>query len=265
MSISNLTKAPDTKLPDTKLLDTKVPDEQRTLTVLGIPVRVVQKSIKNLHLSVNPPEGEVKVSVPLHLTDDNIRLAVISRLSWIKKQRASFQAQPRQSKREMVTGESHYFSGRRYLLEVVERRGRHEVILKNNSILQLFVNPGTTSTNRAYVLQEWYRQQLKSEIPTLLERWEPIIGQQAAAWGIKKMKTKWGSCNVSKRRIWLNLELAKKPSACLEYVLVHELVHLLERHHNSRFKALMTQFMPQWRAHRDVLNSGPLSEQNWNY
>jgi len=228
-------------------------------------VQVVRKAIKNLHLSVCPPDGHVRLAVPLHMTDDNVRLAVITRLSWIKKQQANFQAQPRQSEREIVTGESHYVFGKRYRLEVIERRGRHEVIIKNNSTLQLFVNPSTSTQPRALVLTEWYRQQLKARIPDLLTHWEPLVGRQVSDWGIKKMKTKWGSCNISQRRIWLNLELAKKPIECLEYVMVHELVHLLERHHSDRFKAYMDKYLPQWQRCRDILKREPLGNDNWVY
>ena len=228
-------------------------------------MQVVRKAIKNLHLSVCPPDGHVRLAVPLHMTDDNVRLAVITRLSWIKKQQANFQAQPRQSEREIVTGESHYVFGKRYRLEVIERRGRHEVIIKNNSTLQLFVNPSTSTQPRALVLTEWYRQQLKARIPDLLTHWEPLVGRQVSDWGIKKMKTKWGSCNISQRRIWLNLELAKKPIECLEYVMVHELVHLLERHHSDRFKAYMDKYLPQWQRCRDILKREPLGNDNWVY
>jgi len=233
------------------------------LVVSGIAVQIVRKPIKNLYLSVCPPEGQVRVAVPLHMTDENVRLAVISRLIWIKKQQAAFQAQPRQSKREMVTGESHYVFGKRYRLEIIERRGCHEVVIKTNSILQLFVNPGTSTQNRALVLNEWYRNQLKARIPALLNHWQVAIGKQAAEWGIKKMKTKWGSCNIYQRRIWLNLELAKKPIECLEYVLVHELVHLLERHHNDRFNAYMTHYLPQWQRCHDILKREPLGHEDW--
>lgn len=203
------------------------------------------------------------MAAPLHMTDDNVRLAVISRLSWIKKQQASFQAQPRQSEREMVTGESHYVFGKRYRLEVIERRGRHEVVTKNNNTLQLFVNPGTSTQNRALVLNEWYRDQLKERISDLLNHWQTVVGKQVSDWGIKRMKTKWGSCNISQHRIWLNLELAKKPIECLEYVLVHELVHLLERHHNARFKTYMDKYLPQWQRYRDILRREPLGDENW--
>ncbi len=228
----------------------------------GISVQVVRKPIKNLHLSVYPPNGHVRATVPLHVTNDNIRLAVISRLRWIKKQQAIFQAQPRQSEREMVTGESHYLFGKRYRLEVIERRGRHEISIKNNGTLQLFVNPGTTTKNRALVLTAWYRQQLQTRIPDLLSHWEPVIGKQVSNWGIKRMKTMWGSC-VAQSRIWLNLELAKKPVECLEYVLVHELVHLLERHHGPQFKIHLDHFLPRWRQCRDRLKCESLNEESW--
>lgn len=233
------------------------------MIISDIPVQIVRKSIKNLHLSVCPPDGQVRVAVPLQMTDDRVRLAVISRLSWIKKQQASFKAQPRQSERQMVTGESHYVFGKCYRLEVIERPGCHQVAIANNNTLQLFVNPGTSTKNRALVLNEWYREQLSDRIPDLLNHWQSAIGKQVADWGIKRMKTKWGSCNITQRRIWLNLELAKKPIECLEYVLVHELVHLLERHHNDRFKAHMDKYLPQWQHCRDILNSASLVHENW--
>jgi predicted metal-dependent hydrolase len=235
-------------------------ENETTLIIRDIPIQIVRKSIKNLHIGVYPPDGYVRVAAPLNLTDDNIRLAVVSRLSWIKKQQAKFQEQPRESKREMVAGESHYIFGHRYRMEVIERPGHHEVVIINNSTIQLFVNPGTSTKNRTLVLTEWYREQLKSQIPDLLNKWQSIIGEQVADWGIKKMKTKWGSCNIKERRIWLNLELAKKPIECLEYVLVHELVHLLEKHHNERFQAYMDKYLPQWRQCREILNREPLGD-----
>lgn len=240
-------------------------NSKQTITVSGIQVQIVRKSIKNLHLGVYPPDGRVRVSAPEHVTDDNVRLAVISKLSWIKKQRAHFEAQPRQSQREMVTGESHYFFGRRYLLEVIERHGRHEVVIKNNKRLILYVNPDTSRANREKALREWYRTELKARVPDLIAQWEPVIGEPVAEWGVKRMKTKWGSCNIDARRIWLNLELAKKPPECLEYILVHEMVHFLERHHNDNFRALMDTFLPKWRLHRDLLNSAPLAHEEWQY
>lgn len=150
----------------------------------------------------------------------------------------------------MVNGESHYFLAQRYRLRITEHQGAGKVVLRNKAMIDLHVRPDTSAEHREEVLQQWYREQLKSLIPPLLEKWQPIIGVQAAAWGVKKMKTKWGSCNIDARRIWLNLELAKKPVRCLEYIVVHELVHLLERHHNERFAGLMDTTMPTWRLHR---------------
>ena len=235
------------------------------LSVNDIEVQLVRKDIKNVHIAVYPPNGRVRVAAPSHITDDNVRLAVISILGWIKKQQASFRAQPRQSQREMVTGESHYFWGRRYRLELIERHGKHEVIIKNNNKLILTVNPHTTRDNRELVLNEWYRAALKERVPGLITKWQPLIGREVAECGIKKMKTKWGSCNIAERRLWLNLELAKKPPECLEYILVHEMVHLLERHHTDQFRAHMDKFIPQWRIYRDVLNQAPLAHEDWNY
>lgn len=236
---------------------------ENQIEVSGIPIKIVRKTIKNIHLGVYPPDGHVRVAVPQHVTDDNVRLAVISRLKWIKEQQARFQSQPRQSQRQLVTGESHYFFGKRYRLEVVERRGSHQVVIKNNRTLQLLVNPGTTQLNRALLLNEWYRQQLKERIPELLSQWEPVIGKTVTDWGVKKMKTKWGSCNITQKRIWLNLELAKKPVDCLEYVLVHEMVHLLERNHDKKFIAYLDHFLPRWRQFRDILKSEPLKDEKW--
>lgn len=226
-------------------------------------MQVLRKDIKNLHLSVHPPDGGVRISVPLYVDDDHVRLAIIGRLPWIRKRQKHFREQPRQSAREMVTGESHYVFGKRYLLEVVERWGKHEVIVKNNTTLLLHVRPGTATANRLRVLNDWYREQLKERIPSLLDKWQSKIGVEASSWGVKRMRTRWGSCNITKRRIWLNLELAKKPPECLKYVLVHELVHLLEKHHNDRFRGHLNRFLPIWQHSRDVLRGEPLGHEDW--
>ena len=239
--------------------------KKHQITINGLTVEVVRKAIKNLHLGVYPPHGRVRVAAPLAVSDDAVRLAVIGKLGWIKRQRAKFEAQPRQSQREMVNGESHYFFGQRYRLRITEHQGTGKVVLRNKATIDLYVRADTSVEQREGVLLRWYREQLKSLIPPLLEKWQPIIGVQAAAWGIKKMKTKWGSCNVNAGRIWLNLELAKKPVQCLEYIVVHELVHLLERHHNDRFTGLMDTYMPTWRGHRDELNSTMLGHELWGY
>jgi predicted metal-dependent hydrolase len=239
--------------------------ESHHLTINGLAVCIVRKAIKNLHLGVYPPHGRVRVAAPLAVTDEAVRLAVIGKLGWIKRQRARFDAQPRQSAREMVRGESHYFLGTRYRLCVIQQDGTSRVAVRNRSTMELYVRPGTSAEQRERVLHRWYRQQLKEMIPPLLEKWQSALGVQVAGWGIKKMKTKWGTCTVEAGRIWLNLELAKKPTQCLEYIVVHELVHLIERHHNDRFVSIMDKHLPQWRLHRQELNAAPLAHEAWSY
>lgn len=233
--------------------------------VRGTQVEVFRKDIKNLHVGVYPPSGRVRVAAPLRLDDNAIRVAVISRLGWIRRQQAEFQQQNRQSQREFVTGESHYFEGRRYRLDVVELNGRPLVRLPNNTTMRLEVRPGSDRNTREAVLNRWYRSQLRLRLPALLAKWETKIGVQVSQVRIKKMKTLWGSCNKDARRIWLNLELAKKQSSCLEYIVAHELVHLIERTHSDRFWDLMDNCMPQWRLHRDQLNRAPLAHADWRY
>ena len=228
-------------------------------------VDVVRKNIKHLHLAVYPPNGRIRVSVPLRVNDEVVRLAVIARLAWIKRHQARFAAQERQSAREYVSGESHYFQGQRYRLNVIYHDGPPSVTIRNRTTLDLVVRTGSDAAQRERALLAWYRRELKAAIPPLIARWEPIIGVHAAGWGIRRMKTRWGSCNTTARRIWLNLELIKKPALCLEYVIVHELVHLLERRHNDRFAALMDTFMPQWRLLRAEVNRAPLAHESWEY
>lgn len=235
------------------------------ITVNDIVIDVERKNIKNLHLSVHPPTGRVRIATPLRLDDHAVRLFAISKLGWIKKHQAKFENQERQSPREYVSGESHYLQGDRYLLNVIYKQGTPRVIVNSKKYIDLIVRPGSTTAQRERVMQNWYRQQLRQQIPPLFEKWQTIIGVRAGAWQIKQMKTRWGSCNIEARRIWLNLELAKKPEHCLEYVIVHELVHLIERLHNARFIALMSRYLPHWRTLRDELNRFPLSHPDWTY
>jgi predicted metal-dependent hydrolase len=238
---------------------------QSQVIINGLPVRVVRKAIKNLHLGVYPPDGRVRVAAPLRISDDAVRLAVIGKLGWIKRQQARFEAQPRQSKREMVRGESHYFLGQRYRLRVIVHGGAAKVLLRNGSAIELHVRPETSAEQRDRLLQRWYREQLKELVPPLLDKWQKNLDAQVDDWAIKKMKTRWGTCNAEARRIWLNLELVKKPAQCLEYIVVHELAHLIERHHNDRFIAIMDKHLPQWRLYRAELNSAPLAHETWSY
>ncbi len=239
--------------------------DSQSITVSGLTIEVVRKEIKNLHLAVYPPNGNIRISAPNHTSDDNVRLAVISRLPWIRKRQAEFEKQPRQSERKYVTGESHFYQGRRYILDVVEGPGKQYLKIKNNSRMLLHIRPGTQKDKCEQIVQEFYRERLKEVMPGLLDKWQPIVGKQVNAWRIQKMKTKWGSCNIANKRILLNLELAKKSPECLEYILVHELVHLHERHHNERFRTLMDTFMPKWRLSRDVLKREPLAYEAWEY
>jgi predicted metal-dependent hydrolase len=239
--------------------------EPHTITVSGIQVQVIRKAIKNLHLGVYPPHGRVRVAAPLAVSDNSVRLAVIGKLGWIKRKQSGFKGQPRQSQREMVTGESHYVWGRRYRLDVTECAARQSVRLRNNRTLELNVRHGTNRPAREAVLYGWYRQLLRVEIPKLIAKWEPLIQANVAHWGIKKMKTRWGTCNKAAGRIWINLELAKKPPSCLEYIFVHEMIHLLERHHNDRFREYMDRFMPSWQRYQEELNRAPLGHETWSY
>lgn len=231
----------------------------------GIPVQVIRKDIKNLHLGVYPPNGRVRVAVPLRLSDEAVRLAVVSRLGWIRRQQRAFEQQDRQSQREMVTGECHFYKGRRYRLDVIERDGPALLSLPNNRTLRLQVPPNTSRVKKEALLNDWYRQSLRKQIPELIAKWESQIGVQVTKWGIRKMKTRWGTCNATARRIWINLELAKKSPLCLEYIVVHEMIHIIARHHDDRFKTLISQLMPQWRLRREELNRAPLSHGDWSY
>jgi predicted metal-dependent hydrolase len=233
--------------------------------VSGVRVSVVRKEIKNLHLGVYPPDGRVRVAAPLAVSDAAVRVAVISKLRWIRRQRTAFDTQERESKREMVSGESHYFLGRRYRLVLVTTHGKGSVVLRNRTIMELHARPGLTAEQREHVLQRWYRESLRELAMPLLAKWQGVLGVTVEEWGIKRMKTRWGSCNAKARRIWLNLELAKKPPECLEYLIVHELVHLLVRHHDDRFHALMDRHLPKWRAARKTLNTAPLAHEIWDY
>ena len=235
------------------------------IIVSGVTVQVVRKPIKNLHLGVYPPHGRVRVAAPLRVSDDAVRLAVVGKLGWIKRQRARFEAQPRQSVREMVSGESHHVFGRRYRLRVVHVPGPAKVVLVGKATMELHVAQDASTEQRLRLLQGWYRQRLRERLEPLLKKWQKALGVEVAGCGIKRMKTKWGSCSAEARRIWLNLELAKKPVQCLEYLIVHELAHLIERHHNERFTALMDEHLPQWRSRRQLLNDAPLSHDTWTY
>lgn len=232
------------------------------LTVRGIDVDVVYKDIKNLHIGVYPPMGRVRVAAPQRLDDDQVRMAVIQRLPWIKRQREQLQATPRQTEREMTTGESHYVWGLRKRLKVVERPGRPHVEIDGDRLV-LFVPADASSEARRECLTHWYRSQLREVIPALISKWEAKLDLTVPRWTIRRMKTKWGSCNRETGHLWFNVELAKKHPDCLEYIVVHEMTHYFERNHGERFTKLMDKHMPDWRSRRDQLNEAPLAEEAW--
>jgi predicted metal-dependent hydrolase len=229
-----------------------------------IPVDVVLKAIKNVHLSVHPPTGRVRIAAPKRMSIDTIRVFAISKLDWIKQQQTKLREQERETPREYVDRESHYVWGKRYLLTVSESDEPPSVELKHSRMV-LRMRPGTDERRRQALMEAWYREQIKQAVPLLLARWQPLMGVRVERFFVQRMKTKWGSCNHKAWTIRLNTELAKKPAECLEYIVVHELVHLLEPTHNARFVALMDRFMPKWQFHRQVLNRLPVRREKWSY
>ena len=226
-------------------------------------MEIVRKPIKNLHLGVYPPHGRVRVAAPHAVNDEAVRLAVVTRLPWIKKQQAGFGRQERQSARRYVSGETHFLFGRRYRVNVIEEDARPKVSIKNAKSLTLHVRPGSNAEQREKIMLDWYRGQLRATAGPLIAKWAKLIGVPMPDWRIKRMKTKWGSCSTSAKRVWLNLELAKKPPQCIEYVIVHELSHLIERSHNDRFVKLLDRHVPNWRSVRAELNAAPLKHEVW--
>lgn len=234
------------------------------LQLCDIAVDVVLKDIKNIHLSVYPPAGRVRISAPRRMSIDTIRVFAISKLAWIKQQQAKLREQERETPREYLDRESHYLWGKRYLLTLVESDEAPSVELKHRRMI-LTVRPGTDEEKKQAIVDAWYRDQLKKALPLLIAKWEPLIGVKVGRFFVQRMKTKWGSCNKGTRSIRLNTDLAKKPRDCLEYIVVHEMLHLLEPTHNTRFLALMDRFMPNWRLRRDQLNQLPVRHEEWRY
>ncbi len=234
------------------------------ITLGGIAVDVILKDIKNVHLSVYPPTGRVRISAPKRMSIDTIRVFAISKLDWIRRQQVKLRDQERETPRDYVDRESHYVWGKRYLLTIDESHAPPSIDLIHNR-LRLRVRPRTDANKRQAVVEEWYRGLVKTAVPPLLTRWQPCLGVTAERFFVQRMKTRWGSCNHKARTIRLNTELAKKPAECLEYIVLHELVHLLEPTHNARFVALMDRFMPRWQFHRQVLNRLPVRREKWVY
>jgi predicted metal-dependent hydrolase len=235
------------------------------IQISDFTIDVVRKGIKNMHLSVYPPTGRVRIAVPSNVDDASVRLFALSKLAWIKRNQRKFAKQERESKRVYLDRESHYFEGKRYLLRVTEFDSSPKVLIKTKTYIDIFVRQNTSPEQRQSILNEWYREQLKSKIPQIIEKWEGVICVEVNNWGVKQMKTKWGTCNIEAKRIWINLEIAKKPNSCLEYIVVHEMIHLLERYHNSNFYSLLEKYMPNWKVYRDELNRLPVKYENWSY
>ena len=235
---------------------------QSQIELGDIAVEVVQKDIKNLHLSVYPPTGRVRIAAPKYMSLETIRVFAVSKLEWIRKHQKKQLEQAREPAREYLDRESHYVWGMRYLLKIVEAQSAPTVELTPKEMI-LKIRPGASAEARGAAIGKWYREQLRAAVPDLLAKWEPIVGARVEHVFVQKMKTKWGSCSPNRRTIRLNSELAKKPAVFLEYVLVHELTHLLEKTHNKRFVALMDQFMPQWREFRQMINTSTLTQEDW--
>jgi predicted metal-dependent hydrolase len=229
-----------------------------------LAVEVVLKDIKNIHLSVYPPAGKVRISAPSRMTLDTIRVFAISKLGWIKQQQQKLRGQDRETPREYLDRESHVVWGKRYLLKVIECDEAPSVELKHSRMF-LRLRPETQGNKKQAVMEAWYRGQIRKAVPSLIAKWEPVIGVKVEKFFVQKMKTKWGSCNSASKSIRLNTDLAKKPLQCLEYIVVHEMAHLLVRHHNEQFSSVMDKCLPGWRQLRQMLNDAPLAHADWTY
>ncbi len=227
------------------------------IQIADISVEILKKNIKNMHLAVLPPNGKVRVSAPMAMSDDAITMFVRTKLGWIRKQQAKFEAQPRQSAREYVSGETLYVWGRQYFLQVEYSYRGNALVLDGNKAI-LTVRKESTAKQREAFVNEWYRGLLKEEVEKYLPKWERITGLYCSSWQSKYMTTRWGTCNTCTRKIWLNLQLAKKPVECLEYVILHELAHLKVKNHGADFVAILDQYMPYWRERKKQLNDSKL-------
>lgn len=224
------------------------------INVSDIFAEVEWKDIKNIHLTIYPPDARVHISAPVSMTEEAIRFFLIEKTPWIRLRISQILEQKRQTPREYVSGENHYFKGHRYRLKVVYYNGPAKVELQGNEFLVLYVRKWTSEERRAEILKEWYRSELKELLPNLIEKWEGRLGVKSNKWEVKQMKTLWGSCNHRTRNMIFNLELMKKPLHCIEYIVVHELLHIKVRLHNEEYTALLTRYFPNWQQIKDELN-----------
>ena len=237
--------------------------ETRTLSVGGMSVDLVRKSIKNLHLGVYPPDGRVRVAAPWHVSEDAIRLAVATRVAWINRQRRKFATQDRQTQRQYISGETHYFLGRGYRLQVISGGGSYRVRVRGSSKIELYVPAEADRDSREQAMLRWYRRELRKRVEVEAAKWAVRLGIEPPLISIKQMRTKWGTSNPRARRIWLNLELAQKHLHCISYIVLHELIHFRHRKHDGEFIANLDLMMPAWRGIKTELNQLPLAYQTW--
>lgn len=228
---------------------------EKSIVIENIVIHIERKNIKNMYIRIYPPEGKVKMTVPKYIKEDAIIMFASSRICWIKTQRKRMEDKPTQGELKFITGESHYLWGKIYIMEVLYTDNSNKVIIDGDRLI-LRIKKGSSKEQREHIITEWYREQLKAAIPSALEKCTNIVGKSPEEWHVKNMVTRWGTCNPSKKRIWLNLQLAKKPPECLDYVIIHELVHLYVRKHDNKFKAYMDQFYPNWRMVKKRLNEG---------
>ena len=230
------------------------------IEVAGFPVEIICKPIKNLHVGVYPPDGRIRVAAPASVSQDAVRVAILTRLPWIKRQKRSFEAQARETKRQYVSGETHFIFGRPHRLQVVKGGIRHRLEIEPDRLV-MYAPEDSTQQKRASYTQSWQRRNLREKAAPRVEKWASSMNLSAPAWGIRKMKTKWGSCNPDSRQVWLNLELFKKPLVCLDYVILHEIAHFVSPKHDEKFVSVLDKFMPNWRQIRADLNALPLGHE----
>lgn len=230
----------------------------KEIVINQLKVSIERKKIKNLYLRILPPEGSIQISAPLRMSEEEIKRFVISKTDWIKMQQEKLQQRHTHQVMNYQTGEEIYIWGQHLILSIIEIVGRPKIQVDGNQ-LKLYVKKDSTLEQRKHLINSWYKDELRDVIPSLIEKWEPVIGVKSKAYSIRDMKTRWGTCNIRTKNICLSLQLAKKPPRCLEYVVVHELVHLLESSHNHVFKAYMDHYLPQWREIKKELNGAVIS------
>ena len=231
---------------------------KQRITIDGINIDLERKRVKNVNFTIYPPDGRVRVSAPRRMPEEKLRQVIRAKMPWIKRHQQRMIDQPIPVRLKFVTGERHLYFGELYTLNVIETDGAFEVELGPDGVIRMRIRGGSSTARRRKLLNEWYRRELKARIPEIIAAWEPVIGVRVEDWGVKRMKTRWGSCNTRAHRIWVNLALAKHPLERLEYIIVHEMVHLLERGHNERFYTYMDRFLPDWRTQRAALKTAPV-------